>query len=101
MINQLIWRARSLAIMQRSFGVFNQTTRIPMHTQIVAELPKPSVSPLVDSMFDELEEDDSSFAEPTYSCIKTQKRRELKMKKHRRQKRLKKMLLRLKSEGKI
>ena len=34
-------------------------------------------------------------------CIKTQKRRDLKMKKHRRAKRKKKMLLVLKARGKI
>ena len=37
----------------------------------------------------------------TYSCLKTQKRRDLKMKKHRRAKRKKVMLLKLKASGKL
>lgn len=36
-----------------------------------------------------------------YSCMKTQKRRDLKMKKHRRAKRKKVMLLKLKASGKL
>ena len=37
----------------------------------------------------------------TMQCLNTQERRNLKMKKHRRQKRKKKMLLKLKSSGKL
>ena len=45
--------------------------------------------------------DESKPDQPTLECIKTQKRRDLKMKKHRRQKRKKVMLLKLKASGKI
>ena len=38
---------------------------------------------------------------PTMQCIKTQKRRDLMMKKHRRAKRKKVLLLKLKAQGKI
>ena len=50
-------------------------------------------------------EDDAEEADPARSksmqCIKTQKRRDLKMKKHRRAKRKKVMFLKLKASGKI
>ena len=96
MINQFILRARMFNTAMRGFSNFSQVTRIPMQSQII-EMPKPMESSVDFSLFEEEEE----CAEPVFNCIKTQKRRELKMKKHRRQKRLKKMLLRLKSEGKI
>ena len=53
-------------------------------------------------LFESLDEDDESSVEPkALWCIKTQKRRDLKMKKHRRAKRKKVMLLKLKAQGKI
>jgi hypothetical protein len=46
-------------------------------------------------------EDEEAAAGISYHCIKTQTRRNLKMKKHRRAKRKKVMLLKLKAQGKI
>ena len=51
-------------------------------------------------LFEKIEADGEEDTK-TMQCIKTQKRRDLKMKKHRRQKRKKLMFLRLKAEGKI
>ena len=45
---------------------------------------------ILGGMWEDLEEDGA--AEPVYECIKTMKRRDLKMKKHRRKKRKKVML---------
>lgn len=47
------------------------------------------------------DDDDVSAAMPIYQCVKTQARRILKMKKHRRAKRKKHLLLKLKKQEKI
>ena len=53
---------------------------------------------LWEDMFEEVEREGKGRK---YSCMKTQKRRDLKMKKHRRAKRKKVMLLKLKASGKL
>ena len=58
----------------------------------------PDFSMWTDDIFEQIE---SENVGKTMQCIKTQKRRELMMKKHRRAKRKKHMLLKLKSTGKI
>lgn len=55
----------------------------------------------IECLFENTEEEDEGSTGVAYQCIKTQKRRNLKMKKHRRAKRKKVMLLTLKAQGKI
>jgi len=87
----------------RSFTTTQQVWRptTPWVTPMV-EMPVREVEPEVAEIDftlwqDLLEEPEAG----TMQCIKTQKRRDLKMKKHRRAKRKKVMLLKLKSSGKI
>ena len=74
-----------------------------MEKDQVKELDTPDAGADIDfSLWNDMEDDEVDGEQVKgVHCIKTQKRRDLKMKKHRRAKRKKVMLLKLKASGKI